>query len=80
MAEIPTIVAGCLALLAAIFVYRTTRNKRLPPGPPGSFLIGNLLQIPESEPWKWFTALAKDYGMRQRSHYLVTQSNVLRLL
>ncbi|KAH9482219.1 Cytochrome P450 monooxygenase 208 [Psilocybe cubensis] len=51
---------GCLWLFLK---YRLRlRGIRLPPGPTGSFIAGNLTQIPKVEPWLTYTSWSKIYG------------------
>jgi hypothetical protein len=35
---------------------------KLPPGPPGDFLIGNLRDIPSHHEWETFAKWQKEYG------------------
>ena len=42
---------------------RRADGRRLPPGPPGWPLIGNLLDMPRSEAWHVFNQWTKQYGM-----------------
>ncbi|GJJ11066.1 hypothetical protein Clacol_005297 [Clathrus columnatus] len=41
---------------------RIPRGLKRPPGPPGHFLIGNLLDIPKSKEWLTFDRWANQYG------------------
>lgn len=48
-------------LVAALWTRR--KRQRLPPGPPGKFLIGNLYDFPRPpEEWKAFADFGKLYG------------------
>ena len=38
------------------------KGARLPPGPPGWLLIGNLFDIPLHAPYKTFGAMSEEYG------------------
>ena len=51
-------------LIATIsFVYARKRPRsHLPPGPPGQFLIGNVLQLPVEYQWKKFAEWGRKYG------------------
>ncbi|EIW87317.1 cytochrome P450 [Coniophora puteana RWD-64-598 SS2] len=51
------------AVIAAYGVYVSKKRKLpQPPGPPGKWLIGNLKDVPRSEPWRVFAEWAKIYG------------------
>ncbi|GJJ11057.1 hypothetical protein Clacol_005288 [Clathrus columnatus] len=41
---------------------RIPRGLKHPPGPPGHFLIGNLLDLPRSEEWLTFNRWSHEYG------------------
>ncbi|KZW03032.1 cytochrome P450 [Exidia glandulosa HHB12029] len=42
---------------------RSRKAKRLPPGPPRRFIVGNMYNLPQPpEEWKGYAALAKQYG------------------
>ncbi|KAF6747126.1 cytochrome P450 98A3 [Ephemerocybe angulata] len=41
---------------------KNPRGLPLPPGPHGLPLLGNLFQLPQSEQWKAYQAMAKEYG------------------
>jgi hypothetical protein len=51
---------GASAILYAISSQKTRRH--LPPGPPGRWLIGNLLDIPSQFAWFEFSKWRKAYG------------------
>ena len=51
-----------LAVLVSYFWRKNSYNMKLPPGPAGQLLLGNLLQIPAVEPWKQFREWSKKYG------------------
>lgn len=54
--------AGCL-LVYAVYQLLKNRNRRLPPGPTGYPLIGNLLDLPAEREWETYTEWSKRYGM-----------------
>lgn len=39
-----------------------SRDARLPPGPPGKFIVGNAFDIPIEAPWVWYGGLKEKYG------------------
>lgn len=41
---------------------KSLQGLRVPPGPPGRLLIGNLLDLPTTKEWLTFNQWAKDYG------------------
>ncbi|KAF9815520.1 hypothetical protein IEO21_04520 [Rhodonia placenta] len=49
-----------LILLGRALAYG--RSKRLPPGPPGWPIVGNILDMPVVYPWKTFTAWGEQWG------------------
>ena len=60
-----TAVGAFLALFfAGLHLYRKSAcpSRRLPPGPEGHFIFGNLLQIPSEGPWLKFQEWYKLYG------------------
>ena len=60
-------------LIAAFFLvlFRSRRsNRKLPPGPPGLPLIGNLLDIPKKQPWVVYRDWARKYGTHAALRYL----------
>lgn len=49
-------------LFALLFLYRAqSRGRKLPPGPKGLPILGNLLQI-DNRPWLRFTQWKEKYG------------------
>ena len=54
--------SSALAVLVSYFWRKNSYNMKLPPGPAGQLLLGNLLQIPAVEPWKQFREWSKKYG------------------
>ncbi|KAG8871040.1 hypothetical protein FRB98_001110, partial [Tulasnella sp. 332] len=60
---ITSIVALLLLLILRCYQYvRSGRSIHYPPGPPGSFVIGNVRQMPSSYPWLTFNEWGKKYG------------------
>ncbi|KAG9013448.1 hypothetical protein FRB94_002522 [Tulasnella sp. JGI-2019a] len=56
---------GAAFYVAATKVYQSFRMRgslRLPPGPPGDFIIGNLRDMPASYAWETFTEWGRKYG------------------
>ncbi|KAF7793486.1 hypothetical protein EIP86_004598 [Pleurotus ostreatoroseus] len=63
----PLILPVLLAFIAGYFISawrqkHLSRRALLPPGPPGSFLFGNLRDMPTSQEWHKYTELARRYG------------------
>jgi hypothetical protein len=57
------VVLGALGASAALYAFSGQKTRRhLPPGPPGRFLIGNLLDIPSQFAWFEFSKWRKAYG------------------
>jgi len=54
-------VAAGLYVVAGQITRRGVTNP-LPPGPKGWPLIGNLLEVPTTEPWKGYAALGEKWG------------------
>ena len=62
------ILLALAALAVTLVVYGQLTKKRLPaplpPGPKGLPLLGNILDLPQSEPWKTFGSWGDKYGER----------------
>ncbi|KZW03025.1 cytochrome P450 [Exidia glandulosa HHB12029] len=58
------IYAACaLAITFSAAALRQRQKRRLPPGPPRKFIVGNLRDVPKApEEWKGYAALGKRYG------------------
>jgi len=57
-----TFLGGAAIILAFISYRYYAFRRRLPPGPVGLPLVGNLLEMPKSHPWLTHTELHKKYG------------------
>ncbi|KAJ7639260.1 cytochrome P450 [Roridomyces roridus] len=61
-----SVALGATALVAAAALYYTGSSKKndapFPPGPKGTFLLGNATDMPPSEAWLTFSEWAKTYG------------------
>lgn len=54
---------GAIALVLAIISYRYYAFRRkLPPGPPGIPILGNLREMPKTHPWRTHTQMHRKYG------------------
>jgi hypothetical protein len=55
---------GVSTLLLSLFALNTwkTPNARLPPGPPGKWIIGNALDVPTEQEWVGWDRLKREYG------------------
>jgi hypothetical protein len=58
----PTILLVLSIFIAVYLIHQRRRRAKLPPGPPGLPLIGNLHQAPKSAPWLTFKKWVKRYG------------------
>lgn len=66
-----TLLDVLLIVLFIIFASRVLRrhiHRRIPPGPPGSWLVGNTYQIPTDKQWLKFDEWINKYG--ELSHYV----------
>ena len=52
-----------LAIVHAVSTYRV--RLKMPPGPLGIPILGNIFQVPNSMPWFKFTEWKRKYGMFQ---------------
>lgn len=48
--------------LLALYIHDRILWKRMPPGPPPTFLVGNRRDVPAQYPWIQFQTWAKTYG------------------
>lgn len=60
---------ACLVLFltAVVYAHRKLTAKKLPPGPPGHFLVGHVFKVPQASPWKTFSQWSKQYGKYYRN-------------
>ena len=61
----PIFIVNIIALVAALVVakYATRRRReRVPPGPPGWPVIGNILDMPSSHEWRTFARWSEEWG------------------
>jgi len=56
------ILVALISFCFALYLRPASRNKNVPPGPKGQFLLGNTKQLPREKPWIWWTELSKQYG------------------
>lgn len=62
-ARVLGLLVGGFALVLAIISYRYYAFRRkLPPGPPGIPILGNLREIPKTHPWRTHTQMHRKYG------------------
>ena len=55
---------ACATAVALIrWIHKHRHQQRLPPGPPGLPIIGNLYHVPASQPWLKFIEWSREYGM-----------------
>lgn len=88
MAVSPIILAAVLAIVIfAGYTYASSgpkppKGSKLPPGPPGKPLIGNLPDIPPLHSWLKFYEWSKQYGplfrlnIAGREHYVVSSEKI----
>lgn len=54
--------AVIVVLVLLILLHDRSRDRGLPPGPPRLPIIGNLLQVPQQDPWRVYQQWSKIYG------------------
>jgi hypothetical protein len=61
-------IVGCILLaLLGLVTYKLTSHKLpLPPGPPRRLIVGNVHQLPKSDPWRTFAKWGETYGQWSR--------------
>lgn len=62
--------ALCLALVGIVFVldrFLKSRRSRLPPGPKGLPILGNIFDISGGHEWHTYTKWGREYGMLDAS-------------
>lgn len=76
---------AALAVLSAIVVSRC-RRLRLPPGPKGVPLLGNVFDVPKTQEWKTYAQWSRQYGLSNplslflgRFEYFFTDSDLIYL-
>ncbi|KIJ57190.1 hypothetical protein M422DRAFT_23283 [Sphaerobolus stellatus SS14] len=52
----------CVLGLHFLIRRRMPQGVRLPPGPPGKWLVGNMADMPKEHEWETYTKWAKEYG------------------
>ena len=57
--SLASVIIGCAALVR---LARWPSRPRLPPGPRGYPIVGNLFDLPSTRPWEQFGAWGKQYG------------------
>ena len=57
--SLASVILGCIALVR---LARRRSRSRLPPGPKGYPIVGNLLDLPPTHIWEKFGAWGKQYG------------------
>jgi len=57
--SLASVIIGCAALVRLV---RWPSRSRLPPGPKGYPIVGNLFDLPSTQVWKQFGAWGKQYG------------------
>ncbi|KZT05767.1 cytochrome P450 [Laetiporus sulphureus 93-53] len=62
--------AVAIALLVTLGLYERKHNRALPPGPRGWPLIGNVFDVPKSQPWKMFAQWGDLWGDMVYMNYL----------
>ena len=53
---------GILVVITLVSVALGRKQQRLPPGPKGLPIIGNILDVPSQAAWKQYAAWATEYG------------------
>lgn len=80
MSDTRIFIDGGLLLLAVFLISRVAKRKYpapLPPGPKGYPIIGNMLDMPASYPWRTFTEWGTKFGESTSLHSILTCGRVM---
>ncbi|CAM1321225.1 CYP2D6 (predicted) [Pycnogonum litorale] len=78
------IIFGCFAVLVSIYLFKNSKRKgRMPPGPPGLPILGNLIQMID-DPCRFMETATKEYGpvyslaLGSRSFFVISDYDVMK--